>query len=411
MVAASLTLILILVITTVSTGRHYKDGDPVLVYVNKISPFSDPIESYRYFDLPFCSSGIASKEKETLSQVLDGGRLVVGPFKLNFGVDLASNISETLCKKRMKRDDLAKFRNAIEKAYLFEMYLDDLPFWGFIGYKDQIGSSSSKFILFNNLNFVISYDTDHRICSVNLASSGFVDISEDKEMEVEFLYSVKWKETSIPFERRMDVYISLDTQSNWFLTKSSSYLVIVVAGLLASMLIWLLHNDLAKYAINDDLITDQEETGWKNIHGDVFRYPRHKSLLAASLGSGTRLLFVFVLLLIIGFLGVFPPFNQGNFATALIVIYTIASFLAGYTSTSFYCQLEGANWVKNLILTECLFSGPLFLMFCFLNTIASSPLLVLGGIAGKNRNTGFDAPCKTTKCPREIPPLPWSLGV
>lgn len=51
-----------------------------------------------------------------------------------------------------------------------------------------------------------------------------------------------------------------------------------------------------RYAINDDLITDQEETGWKNIHGDVFRYPRHKSLLAASLGSGTRLLFVYVFL-------------------------------------------------------------------------------------------------------------------
>lgn len=91
--------------------------------------------------------------------------------------------------------------------------------------------------------------------------------------------------------------------------------------------------------------------------------------------------------------------------------------------------------VKNLILTECLFSGPLFLMFCFLNTIASmhnanaamsvgtifvllciwillgSPLLVLGGIASKNRNTGFDAPCKTTKCPREIPPLPWYKGI
>jgi hypothetical protein len=78
-----------------------------------------------------------------------------------------------------------------------------------------------------------------------------------------------------------------------------------------------------------------------------------------------------------------------------------------------------------------LFCGPLFLTFCFLNTVAiaysataalpfgtiiviiliwalvTSPLLVLGGIAGKNSNTEFQAPCRTTKYPREIPQLPW----
>lgn len=83
------------------------------------------------------------------------------------------------------------------------------------------------------------------------------------------------------------------------------------------------------------------------------------------------------------------------------------------------------------MLTGCLFCGPLFLMFCFLNTVAiaysataalpfgticvivliwtlvTSPLLVLGGIAGKNSKTEFQAPVRTTKYPREIPPLPW----
>ncbi|CAL9217351.1 unnamed protein product, partial [Arabidopsis halleri] len=37
----------------------------------------------------------------------------------------------------------------------------------------------------------------------------------------------------------------------------------------------------------------------------------------------------------------------------------------------------------------------------------TSPLLVLGGIAGKNSKAEFQAPCRTTKYPREIPPLPW----
>lgn len=87
-----------------------------------------------------------------------------------------------------------------------------------------------------------------------------------------------------------------------------------------------------------------------------------------------------------------------------------------------------------MLLTGGLFCGPLFLTFCFLNTVAiaynataalpfgtivvifliwaliTSPLLVMGGIAGKNSKSEFQAPCRTTKYPREIPPLPWYRG-
>lgn len=90
--------------------------------------------------------------------------------------------------------------------------------------------------------------------------------------------------------------------------------------------------------------------------------------------------------------------------------------------------------VRNLLLTGSLFCAPLFLTFCFLNTVAifysataalpfgtivvivliwtlvTSPLLVLGGIAGKNSKAEFQAPVRTTKYPREIPPLPWYRG-
>jgi len=45
----------------------------------------------------------------------------------------------------------------------------------------------------------------------------------------------------------------------------------------------------SRYAQDEEAADDQEETGWKYIHGDVFRFPKHKSLFAASLGSGTQL--------------------------------------------------------------------------------------------------------------------------
>ncbi|KAI8018875.1 Transmembrane 9 superfamily member 3 [Camellia lanceoleosa] len=90
--------------------------------------------------------------------------------------------------------------------------------------------------------------------------------------------------------------------------------------------------------------------------------------------------------------------------------------------------------MRNLSLTGSLFCGPLLLTFCFLNTVVTfysatialpfgtivmivliwtlvtSPLLVLGGITGKNSKAEFQTLVRTTKYPREIPPLPWYRG-
>ena len=51
--------------------------------------------------------------------------------------------------------------------------------------------------------------------------------------------------------------------------------------------------------------------------------------------------FIFLLALV----GVFYPYNRGALFTALVVIYALTSGIAGYVATSFYCQLEGTNWV------------------------------------------------------------------
>ena len=36
------------------------------------------------------------------------------------------------------------------------------------------------------------------------------------------------------------------------------------------------------------VLDDQEETGWKYIHGDVFRFPPHKNLFCAFIGTGAQ---------------------------------------------------------------------------------------------------------------------------
>jgi hypothetical protein len=128
-----------------------------------------------------------------------------------------------------------------------------------------------------------------------------------------------------------------------------------------------LKNDFLKYTRDDDAAEEAEETGWKYIHGDVFRFPRHGELIsfmmpmcnsteslcflsfqfrsfAPCIGTGTQLfamvLFVFVLALV----GVFYPYNRGALLTACIVLYALTAGIAGYVAANNYRQMGGENW-------------------------------------------------------------------
>ncbi|XP_065013194.1 transmembrane 9 superfamily member 2-like [Musa acuminata AAA Group] len=435
-VAALLLCFEVAGVVSEASDHRYKQGDPVPLYANKVGPFHNPSETYRFFDLPFCIPDHVTEKKEALGEVLNGDRLVGAPYKLDFRVDYDS---ELLCKKKLTKGDVAKFRDAVTKDYYFQMYYDDLPIWGFIGKVDKEGKdlSNDKYYLYRHIHFDILYNNDRVIeITVHTDPNSVADLTEDKDIEAEFLYSVKWKETTMPFEKRMEKYSQSSSlphhlEIHWFSIINSCVTVLLLTGFLATILMRVLKNDFVKYADDEESAEDQEETGWKYIHGDVFRFPKNKSLLAASLGSGTQLFALTIFIFVLALVGVFYPYNRGALFTALVVIYALTSGIAGFTATSFYFQLEGTNWVRNLLLTGCLFCGPLFLTFCFLNTVAvvysataalpfgtivvivliwtlvTSPLLVLGGIAGKNNKAEFQAPCRTTKFPREIPPLPW----
>lgn len=372
-----------------------------------------------------------TEKREDLGEVLNGDRMVHARYQLNFRED---KDAESLCKKTLTRENVQTFREAVRKDYYFQMYYDDLPIWGFIGRVDE---HEMKYLLYTHVHFIVLYN-EERVIEISTDPSSTVDITDDKEVDVEFKYSVKWESTEKPFDRRMEKYAKYSflpqhLEIHWFSIINSCVTVLLLTGFLATILMRVLKNDFIKYSRDED-VEDQEETGWKYIHGDVFRYPAHKSLFCGVLGSGTQLLALAMCIFMLALVGVFYPYNRGALYTALVVIYALTSGIAGYSAASFYQQLEGANWVRNLLLTGCLFCGPLFLTFCFLNTVAiaynstaalpfgtivvilliwtlvTSPLLVLGGIAGKNSKAEFQAPCRTTKFPREIPPLPWYRG-
>ncbi|CAI7922826.1 unnamed protein product, partial [Closterium sp. NIES-53] len=448
-VLAAVLLAAVIVADASASDHRYDQGDSVPFYVNKVGPFSNPSETHKFFDLPFCQPGTINEKHQALGEVLNGDRMVQAPYRLNFRVD---HERTTLCKRTLSVKDVQKFREAVLNDYYFQMYYDDLPIWGFIGKVDIKSPFSVTYIdtydknqqisIFTHIHFEIEYNHD-RVVGIYVATDAdvmvVVDNSEDKEMEVEFTYSVSWSQTDKAFEKRMDRYMRYTflpqtMEVHWFSILNSCFTVLLLGGFLATRLRHVL-GDLIRYSHDADPLEETEEAGWKSIHGDVFRFPKNKELFCAVLGSGTQLLFLVLFMFILTLVGVLYPFNNGGWWTALVVIYALTSGIAGYTSASFYKQMEGTNWAHSIVLTGCVFGGPAVISFCFLNTVAAvnnstnakplttiltltliwaliaCPLLVAGGIAGKRSNAAeCQAPCRhsqTSNYPRAIPVLPW----
>ncbi|CAL9118800.1 unnamed protein product [Musa textilis] len=302
-------------------------GDPVPLYANKVGPFHSPSETYRFFDLPFCIPDHVTEKKEALGEVLNGDRLVAAPYKLDFRVDYDS---ELLCKKKLTKGDVAKFRDAVMKDYYFQMYYDDLPIWGFIGKVDKEGKdlSEDKYYLYRHIHFDILYNNGRVIeITVHTITNGRRTLAVTS-FNVSFFcfcvpradfYSPQPPQFCQPSQHSRTPRVAHVELSTSF-SKLLSFPALGTSGFVRRSFSKLLNFSFYRYADDEESAEDQEETGWKDIHGDVFRFPKNKSLLAASLGSGTQLFALTVFIFVLALVGVFYPYNRGALFTALVVI-------------------------------------------------------------------------------------------
>nr|KJB55631.1 hypothetical protein B456_009G086000 [Gossypium raimondii] len=368
-------------------NHRYNVGDHVPLFVNKVGPLNNPSETYQYYELPFCGPDPVVQKKESLGEVLSGDRLTSALYKLNFR---ENKVAETLCHKKLEGDDVAKFRDAVINDFYFQMYYDDLPFWGFVGKIEEdswtLEKKSLKYFLFKHVQFDVLYN-GNQIIEVHAIGdpNQVVDITEDVGVDVQFTYSVVWNTTSAAFDTRMDRYsrassLPIHLKIHWFSFINSVITIMLLIGLLTLLFMRRLRNDLRTFSTGDE--EDDKEVGWKYIHGDVFRYPRNKSLFCAVMGVGTQLLTLVCSLFVLVCLGILYPYNRGTLCTALVILYSLTSVVAGYTTASFHCQFAETGWERSVLLAGIMYAGYLF-------------------------RSAFQSPCATKRYPREIPPLPW----
>jgi len=469
----------------VKPGTMYKEHDPVHVVVNKVGPFNNPTETYRYYSLPFCKHHASPDEiqtevdreddseielarerirkaladrkggvrhKQRLGESIVGDRRETSPYELSF----MDNVEwRGLCKVHLSKTEVTKLKEAIHNNWFFEMFVEDLPMWGYVG--DISGEDlilgeleNSKTFLFPHLHFRIGLEANEhsggrRIVSATLStdSEKKVDITDpSKSVDVEFTYSVEWYiDPETKWKDRMDRYhdsrfLPNTFEVHWLSIINAIVLVLLLTAFLVIILLRVLKNDFSRYMEIDDQTMEEEESGWKLIHGDVFRFPQYPAVFCAAVGTGVQLIVASLFLFVLALMGVVSTTKRGSVLAAIIVLYCLSSFVGGYWSSRFYRQMGGKLWVQNIVITAILFPLPVFSVFAWVNTIAlfhgstsalpfgavftvfalyvfcCFPLTVVGGILAKNYSSAdFNAPTRTTKVAREIPTeVPWYRG-
>ncbi|KAJ9558959.1 LOW QUALITY PROTEIN: hypothetical protein OSB04_013573, partial [Centaurea solstitialis] len=419
-------------ITASSFDHHrYNVGDNVPLFANIVGPLNNPSETYQYYDLPFCTPEQVIPKKATLGEALNGVRLTNTLYTLNFRQD---KVGETLCNKKLKRDDLKTFRNAITNDFYFQMYYDDLPLWGFTGKMEEENwtgdGNGPKYYVFKHVQFDALYNDD-RIIEIRAFSdpNHAVDITEETEIDVKFTYSISWNATSNGFENRMNKYSRASVspaqrQIHWFSFGNGVVVIVLLVGLLTMMFMRHLKNDLRKY--NGDEEQDKE-VGWKYVHSDVFRCPKEWRCFVRVVSYSFWRFSGFYIL---------RSWDNLDFSCGVVCSY---GPVAGYSAASFFgnfLRLDGYFFFLArgriptcVFLSGVLFVGPLSVTVLLLNTMAVSigattalpfgtgdrtcvhfnclPLLAFGGVMGYRFRSKFQAPSATKISPREIPLLAW----
>lgn len=252
--------------------------------------------------------------------------------------------------------------------------------------------------------------------------------------KITWSYSVKWiPDTKTTWAERWNVYLNAshgEGQIHWFGIVNSLMIVLFLSAMVAMIMLRTLNADFQKYNSMDP---EETETGWKLIHGDVFRAPPRPSMYASLIGSGTQLLAMIVITMVFATLGFLSPANRGLLVTAGLVLFIWMGVIGGYSSARVYTMFGGINWKKNAFTTATLVPGVVFGIFFVLNIFLwakrssaaipflyllaivalwfgiSVPLTILGAHFASKRPP-IEHPVRTHKIPRPIPTQVWYLN-
>lgn len=454
-----------------------------------------PYAYYDAKDLPFFCAPPKnhSKKHENLGEILRGDRIEASVYEITAGADITPcktinklPIVDSLKGEKcthLDADSVKKLANKIKDKYRVQWIMDNLPAATvkYIQTRDgaQIKQYDTGFALGqdgensvnNHVDIKVIYgpgkDEDHIVilafevtpsskkynyeawaklsdedkakgtCPTDFNEVGSFPIKPNgEETQVEnilWTYSLVWElNEQIKWTERWDTYLKNTGQEiHWISIVNSMMIVLFLSGMVAMIMMRTLRADLRRYN-SQDLADDEGETGWKLVHGDVFRPPRHPMALAVLIGSGVQVFGMTVVTMVFAALGFFSPSQRGMLVTGFLVLFVLMGVFAGYFSARCYKLFKGTHHKKNTIMTAFAFPGTIFIIFIILNISESAvhstatpfgtvvslmalwfgisvPLVFFGSNFGQRKQLPDD-PVRTNQIPRQIPEQVWYMS-
>jgi len=456
---------------------EFQDGQPVELKVNKLTSVHTQLP-YKYYYLPFCKPDKIIDKVENLGEILRGDKIENSLYEIFARKDETCKV---LCVGQYSRDDLQMFSDFVSMDYRVHWIVDNLPAAtpktlqdannvqsivyesGFpLGIKGEkvnyinnhvnikllyhespenyegiriVGFEVDPESIQHSSDFILSggkpYPStcEHRD-GINMQS---LPLDKEDKTSIVWTYSVVWEKSDISWSNRWDKYLqNTDPQIHWFSIINSLMIVLFLTGMVAMIMMRTLHADFRRYN-QIDPNEEAEETGWKLVHGDVFRPPNRPMLLSVLIGSGVQVVGMTLVTMIFAVLGFLSPANRGGLATAMVVLFVIMGAFAGYFSTKTYRMLKGQHWKKNTFFTAIAFPGTVFGIFFFLNLFIwgekssgavpfgtlvalvslwfgiSVPLVFFGSYFAYKKPIS-EHPVRTNQIPRQVPEQVWYMS-
>ncbi|WOH01136.1 hypothetical protein DCAR_0520517 [Daucus carota subsp. sativus] len=459
----------------------FEKGDPLKVKVNKLTSIKTQLP-YSYYTLPFCRPDTIVDSAENLGEVLRGDRIENSPYEFKMREPQMCNI---MCRVILDKKIAKEIKRKIDDDYRVNMILDNLPLVVPVRRMDQessflyqhgylvglkgiyAGSKDEKYFINNHLAFTVKYHKDLQTDSARIVGFEVKPFSvkheyegtwndktrlttcdphakrtvtnsespqevEDKK-EIIFTYDVEFEPSDVKWASRWDSYLLMtDDQIHWFSIVNSLMIVLFLSGMVAMIMLRTLYRDISKYNQLETQEEALEETGWKLVHGDVFRPPVNSNLLCVYVGTGVQFFGMILVAMIFAVLGFLSPSNRGGLMTALLLLWVFMGIFAGYASARIYKMFKGTEWKKITIQTAFMFPGIVFAIFFVLNALIwgekssgavpfgtmfalvflwfgiSVPLVFVGSYVGF-RKPAMEHPVKTNTIPRQIPEQAWYM--
>ncbi|XP_017792829.1 PREDICTED: transmembrane 9 superfamily member 4 [Habropoda laboriosa] len=456
---------------------EFKRGQKIDVKAVKMTSTHTQLP-YEYYSIPFCipKKGTLIYKSENLGEVLRGDRIVNTPYE----VSMAENITcSLLCHGHndghitWNEEESQRVIERIQHDYTVHLLIDNLPAATKKVHKDSNnvivyhgyrlgGIVNDQFYINNYLKLKLSYhkygENEFRVVGFEVEARS-VDVNQlkndgttcilpthanhqfvnPKGTKLLFLYSVEWRESDVSWASRWDIYLGMsDVEIHWFSIINSLIVVLFLSGILTMIMVRTLRRDIARYNAGESdslagLDETIEETGWKLVHGDVFRPPPNPRLFAAVIGSGIQIFFMALITIFFAMLGMLSPASRGALGTCAIFLYVSSGVIAGYFSARLYKTMRGRKWRRTAFLTATLYPGIVFTTCFFLNFFIwgkhssgavpfttmlallclwfgiSLPLVYLGYFFGY-RKQPFTHPVRTNQIPRQVPDQLWYMN-